>query len=40
MQAQVDTASRPDYLGPPVAEPTPAPDQTAPPKPGPADLAG
>ncbi len=33
LQAQVDTASRPDYLGPPVAEPTPAGDQTAPPKP-------
>jgi len=35
MQAQVDTASRADYLGPPVAEPTPAPapDETAPPKP-------
>jgi outer membrane protein assembly factor BamD len=35
MQAQVDTASRSDYLGPPVAEPTPAPapDETAPPKP-------
>jgi outer membrane protein assembly factor BamD len=33
MQAQVDTASRPDYLGPPVAEPTPEPDETAPPKP-------
>lgn len=32
MQAQVDTASRSDYLGPPVAEPTPVPDQTAPPK--------
>jgi outer membrane protein assembly factor BamD len=35
MQAQVATASRSDYLGPPVAEPTPAPaaDETAPPKP-------
>jgi outer membrane protein assembly factor BamD len=35
LQAQVDTASRPDYLGPPVAEPTPPPvaDQTPPPKP-------
>ena len=33
MQAQVDTASRPDYLGPPVATPTPVPDETAPPKP-------
>jgi outer membrane protein assembly factor BamD len=34
MQAQVDTASRADYDGPPVAEPTPvptpAPDQSAP----------
>jgi len=33
LQAQVDTASRSDYLGPPVAAPTPVPDQTAPPKP-------
>jgi len=35
MKAQVDTLSRSDYLGPPVAEPTPVPvpDQTAPPKP-------
>jgi len=35
LQAQVDTASRPDYLGPPVAEPSPAPapDESAPPKP-------
>jgi len=35
MQAQVDTASRSDFLGPPVAEPTPAPvpDETAPGKP-------
>jgi outer membrane protein assembly factor BamD len=35
MQAQVATASRSDYLGPPVAEPTPtpAPEDTAPPKP-------
>lgn len=33
MQAQVETASRSDYLGPPVPQPTPAPDQTAPPKP-------
>ncbi len=33
MQAQVDTASRSDYVGPPVAEPTPVPDQTAPGKP-------
>jgi outer membrane protein assembly factor BamD len=35
MQAQVATASRADYLGPPVAEPTPAPapDESAPPKP-------
>jgi len=43
MQAQVDTASRSDYLGPPVAQPTPVPDQTAPPKPelrsSPADLS-
>ena len=36
LQAQIDTASRPDYLGPPVVEPTPTPDadQTPPPKPG------
>lgn len=35
LQAQVATASRSDYLGPPVAEPTPTPaaDETAPPKP-------
>jgi outer membrane protein assembly factor BamD len=33
LQAQVDTASRSDYLGPPVAQPTPPPDQSAPPKP-------
>ena len=35
MQAQVETASRSDYLGPPVAQPTPAPapDETAPGKP-------
>jgi outer membrane protein assembly factor BamD len=33
MQAQVETASRADYLGPPVAQPTPAPEETAPPKP-------
>jgi outer membrane protein assembly factor BamD len=35
MQAQVETASRSDYLGPPVAEPTPTPaqDDSAPPKP-------
>jgi outer membrane protein assembly factor BamD len=35
MQAQVETASRSDYVGPPVAEPTPppAPEETAPPKP-------
>jgi outer membrane protein assembly factor BamD len=33
MQAQVETASRSDYLGPPVAQPTPAPDETAPQKP-------
>jgi outer membrane protein assembly factor BamD len=35
MQAQVDTASRSDFLGPPVAEPTPppVPDETAPGKP-------
>jgi outer membrane protein assembly factor BamD len=34
MQAQVETSSRADYVGPPVAEPTPppAPDQTPPPK--------
>jgi outer membrane protein assembly factor BamD len=30
LQAQVDTASRSDYLGPPVAEPTPVPVQGAP----------
>ena len=42
MQAQVETASRSDYLGPPVAEPTPAPvpDQTAPPKRATPELAG
>ena len=46
MQAQVDTTSRSDYLGPPVAQPSPlpvVPDQTAPPKPqlrnSPQDLA-
>ncbi|HEX4085579.1 MAG TPA: outer membrane protein assembly factor BamD [Chthoniobacteraceae bacterium] len=35
LQAQLDTSSRADYLGPPVAEPTPTPvpDQTAPPRP-------
>ena len=35
MQAQIDTTSRADYLGPPVAQPSPSPvpDQTAPPKP-------
>ena len=34
MQAQVDTAARPDYLGPPVTPPAPVvPDQTAPAKP-------
>jgi len=33
MQAQVDTASRSDYVGPPVAEPTPAPDDNAPARP-------
>ena len=35
MQAQVDTASRADFLGPPVAQPTPTPvpDESAPPKP-------
>jgi len=35
LQAQVDTASRSDYLGPPVAQPTPppVPDEPAPPKP-------
>jgi outer membrane protein assembly factor BamD len=35
MQAQVDTLSRPDYQGPPVAQPTPAPapGETAPGKP-------
>jgi outer membrane protein assembly factor BamD len=36
LQAQVDTASRADYVGPPVAEPTPTPapeDSAAPPKP-------
>ena len=32
LQAQVDTSSRADYLGPPVAQPTPVPEQTAPPK--------
>lgn len=43
IQAQVETASRSDYVGPPVAQPTPAPDETAPGKPGlrtsPDDLA-
>lgn len=33
MQAQIDTASRSDYLGPAVAQPTPEPDESAPPKP-------
>jgi outer membrane protein assembly factor BamD len=34
MQAQVDTASRSDFLGPPVAEPTPAPsEETGPSRP-------
>ena len=33
LQAQVETASRSDYLGPPVAQPTPVPDETAPQKP-------
>jgi outer membrane protein assembly factor BamD len=35
MQAQVDTSNRADFLGPPVAEPTPTPvpDQTAPGRP-------
>ena len=33
LQAQVATSSRADYLGPPVAQPTPVPDQTAPGKP-------
>jgi len=32
LQAQVETASRSDYVGPPVAQPTPAPDETPPPK--------
>jgi outer membrane protein assembly factor BamD len=32
LQAQVQTTTRPDYVGPPVAEPTPVPDQTPPPK--------
>jgi len=32
VQAQIDTASRSDYMGPPVAQPTPVPDQVAPPK--------
>jgi outer membrane protein assembly factor BamD len=32
LQAQVQTSSRPDYVGPPVAEPTPVPDQTPPPQ--------
>jgi len=34
LQAQVETASRSDYLGPPVAQPTPTPgDSSAPPSP-------
>jgi outer membrane protein assembly factor BamD len=33
MQAQVDTASRSDYVGPPIAQPTPVPDETAPQRP-------
>ena len=33
LQAQIDTSSRADYLGPPVAQPTPVPDETAPAKP-------
>lgn len=33
LQAQVDTAARPDYSGPPVSMPTPTPDELAPGRP-------